>query len=425
MIKKGKLLLFLALLAFLLFLFLRVNRQPKKLYTCPNCNVILIVVDALRPDHLGCYGYPRNTSPNTDKVAEESIIFSNAFSQATFTLASFRSFFTSLYPSEIYNFSLGSKNYSELSSLYTSRLNLAEVLKQNDYVTLGFANDPYASSLYGFNKGFDFFDEKGAFDGKYAGIESVNERVIEKLKEIREKKFFLLIHYMDVHCPYTPPERYLKMYDFSNSTLNLTGKCGWPDFNSMNLTEEDTKKIIAAYDGGIRYTDEEMSKLLTALDSLSLLNNTIIIITADHGEELKDHGLIGHGHSVYDELIHVPLIIKIPGAENKVVDDQVELIDIFPTVLDILGISIPNQLEGKSLLPLITGQKKLNKTVYSEIFNFISVRTPEFKLIINKQTGEKELYYLKNDIKEQLNVLDDYPKVAEMLEKEMLSLRKQ
>jgi arylsulfatase A-like enzyme len=149
----------------------------------------------------------------------------------------------------------------------------------------------------------------------------------------------------------------------------------------MNLTEEDTKKIIAAYDGEIRYTDEEMGKLLTALDSLSLLNNTIIIITADHGEELKDHGLIGHGHSVYDELIHVPLIIKIPGAENKVVDDQVELIDIFPTVLDILGISIPNQLEGKSLTRLITGQKKLNKTVYSETFNFISVRTPEFKLI--------------------------------------------
>ncbi len=402
------------LIIFLILLFKVIHPYKKPFYKCYNCNLILIVVDALRADHLSYYGYERNTSPNIDKLANKSIVFLNAFAQSTFTLSSFMSFLTSLYPSRVYNFSLNPWNNSrELSLSYTTYLNLPEILRKNGYYTLAFMNNPHSSSLYGFNKGFDYFDEKGVFDGKYAIIESVNERIVEKLKEVKGRKFFLFIHYMDVHCPYTPPKPYLSMYDSSNSSLNLTGKCGWTYFNFVNLTQEDVKRIIAAYDGEIRYTDEHIGKLIKKMEELNLLNKTIIILTADHGEELKDHGFIGHGHSLYNELIHVPLIIYHPRMGNRIVDTQVQLIDIMPTVLDLLGIEVPNQIQGRSLLPLIYSNTKVDSPAFSELYSLISVRYQNFHFIYNIRTGREELYDLKNDPFEQVNLAEELPEKRE------------
>lgn len=408
--KKGKFLLFIFLICFFLIYTLLRFETKKELHeeneiVCKNCNVILISIDNLRADHLGCYGYNRNTTPNIDKLAEKGIIFTNVITQVSWTL-SHLPMLSSLYISSALPI------YSNFSTLQIPNyiVLLPEILKEKNYTTAAFVNAPFLSSFYHFNKGFDFFDEKGVFNREEFGdIKDVNTRIINWLEKNKKNKFFIFVHYYDVHDPYHPEEYYYKLFDENYTNyLSLKKKLGIlsdKPLDNSNISKRERETVIAAYDAKIRYTDENIKKLVDKLEGLNLLKNTIIIITSDHGNPLGDHGVFSHGTQLYDESLHVPLILILPKTQRKIVKEQVRSIDIMPTVLEILGFQIPNHIDGESLVPLIEG-KKLNIIAFSESADLISMRNNSIKFIFNIKTGEEELYNLSNDPKELFNIAD-------------------
>ena len=396
---------------------------PNENIKCSDCNVILISLDDLRSDHISSYGYFRNTTPNIDRLVKESILFENAFSQASWTIPSHASLFTSKYPIKIHML-------SEDDKLNESELTISKILKNNGYKTFGLINVFQLNSTYGFNQGFDVYEELNENNtNKTLPI------IFDWLENNTNEKFFSFIHFYSIHLPYGQPPYdnlfdptykgfvdnisfeslikdksniYLWNYTYFDKTKNLT----------LKLNDRDIQHIIAHYDGGILYTDSILSKIFDKLKELELYNNTIIIIFSDHGENLMEHNYLQHGDTLYDEAIHVPIIIYVPNSTLKGIriKSQVQLIDVVPTILNLLDISIPRQAEGKSLIPLISGrqEKDFDKYVFSEDADYdISIRTPNWKLIKNADNS-MELYDLKNDpkelnnrINEPLNIIDE------------------
>ena len=315
------------------------TRQPPK-------GIILISLDTLRADHLGVYGYHRNTSPSIDAFAKESIVFENAVVQAPNTLPSHMSIMTSLYPS----FHGVGRLSTPLSDEY---LTLAELLKEGGYQTAAFTDGGYVSKLFGFNRGFDIYDDQGG------GFANILPKVEKWLNFNQSKPFFLFIHSYDIHSPYNPPLPYNSMFhDFpytgslipSNRTLGLA-----LEEKKLRLNNEDLRHFIALYDGGIRYTDEKIFGFLSYLRDSGLLDQSLIIITSDHGEEFKEHGSLLHGQLYYRPNLHVPLIIRNPTYPKKEIriKNLVRSIDLLPTILDISRLPAHPKAQGESLLPLI------------------------------------------------------------------------
>jgi arylsulfatase A-like enzyme len=391
-------------------------------YKCPDCNVILITIDALRPDHLGCYGYERNTSPNIDELAREGVLFENAIIQAPYTYTSIASIFTSIYNNNV-KIEI-EKDKDKVNFIISGKITnptLAEVLKRNNYLTAGFAANPWLRSEAGFDKGFDtyrfFWNDDAPF---------LNNLASEWLDKNHNSPFFLYLHYMDPHLPYYPPAPYNILYvndSFYNTSLGNIPKIiednGVGGILSYGVlgNHMEIAYYISQYDGEISYVDHYIGKLMNKLDALNLTNNTLIIITADHGEGLGEHNLyFTHDIFLYDFLIKVPLIIKCPqcGLKAKVVNAQVRSIDIMPTILDILGIKINHSVDGVSLLPLIKGAN-ISLEAYSQTGLIRSIRTNEWKYIHNFGNNSGELYNLKKDPKETKNVVNEEPEIAENL----------
>ena len=343
-IKKGNL-IFLLLLLLIIILFTLFNQFEKnfdsKLYSknnyinykCPDCNVIIISIDALRADHLGCYGYERNTSPNIDKFAKESFMFKNAYAQASWTLPSFTSMFTSKYPT----FRLNQSSYTTARSF-----------KEKGYITAAFTEGGYVSKDFGFDNGFDYFNDR------VYGIENTYKKAEEWLIKNHKKKFFLWLHTYEVNShvkryPLPYGERDPKYKDiYSSFKGNFTGCfkdiCGsswlinYPRF-PFNITKEELDYIVSLYDEQILFVDFYFQEMLYLLNKLKIDEKTIIIFHSDHGEEFLEHGIFRHGGSLYNPLLHVPLLIKIPNEKGNVINDQVRLIDLFPTLIDVSNLT--------------------------------------------------------------------------------------
>jgi arylsulfatase A-like enzyme len=385
-----------------------------------GCNIILISVDSLRSDHLGIYGYFRNTSPNIDRFAEEAIIFKNAFAQSYWTLPCHASIFTSRYPSVH-----GAIDKSR--KLDSSEITLAEVLRDNGYRTLAFTGDGYVSSVFGFSQGFDIFIEDEL---------SLAGNIKSALKWIelnKDKKFFIFLHGYEVHSLPMAPRQFLSRYvdpkyngiaksfnlDWSEDSHNIYNYTYSLNNMSFLLNKSDIEYIIDCYDGGVNYIDYNIGELIDELKKLNLDKKTIVIITSDHGQALMEHGYIGAHQDIYDEVIHVPLIIKIPNLSFKrVIENQVRSIDIMPTILDLVGLNIPNTVQGKSLLPLIRGDINLSLPVFSEKEDAIAIRMDGFKYIW-RASGKHELYNLTSDPKEQINIIDKYPNLGKIFQNEI------
>jgi len=296
-------------------------------------NIILISLDTLRADHLGCYGYSRNTSPTIDRIAQEGVRFTHAFSQSSFTLPSHKSFLTGYYP---HLMTYLAKSY-DLSNraLPPGVPTLATYLKSAGYVNCAFTSSGYVSSAYGFFKEFDFYSELRS----YAVEKVVNGRIIKRvgfnyahdwLKQHKtHSPFFIFLHTYSIHSSYAAPERYDDLYidnNKSNTLLNVPTKT-LKEYNlslngnqfsknpqgdpSFKVSDEELRGIIAAYDRGIKWTDDEICTLYNLLESLNLLDNTIIIIVSDHGEEFLEHNFFLHTQ-MYEEVLHVPFIIRYP-----------------------------------------------------------------------------------------------------------------
>lgn len=404
--KKQK--LFVALL-FLIVIFSGVYFLYR-LNTRINLNVLLITVDSLRPDHLGCYGYKRDTSPHIDNLAKEGVIFTQAISQGSSTMPSLPSIMISLYPRQ--------HRAMDITRKYTLTLpTLAEILGKNGYQTGAMLSNIILDTgvITGFN--FTYF---------YPNASIVTKKAIDWIGKNKDKRFFLFIHYGDIHVPYKPPPPYNELFlpdKFKELGTEVLLK-RYPRSNvyqlqSMpDLTEEDKDYYISQYDGGIRFTDDWIGILLKSLEKLRLEKRTLIILSADHGENLGDYNkTFFHGDSLYDVLLKVPLIIKgniIP--QGKLIQRQVQLIDIMPTILDALKIKAKSKMEGVSFLPLVLGKKQDGGLyAFSEcrhnFCNMRSIRTEDWKLIFYAFLNPKEeryrweLFNLKNDPRESTNLI--------------------
>jgi arylsulfatase A-like enzyme len=329
-------------------------------------NVILITISSLRADHVGSLGYHRDTTPHFDAFARAGVLFTHAFASSGWTMPAHGSLFTSLHPSEH-----GATHISK--SLKQDATTLAEVLKENGYCCAAFCGGPNLNREHGFAQGFDLYDDYSVpllleslqfGEGSATDINTcrtnglINDAAIAWLTNNTQAPFFLFVHYYDNHWDYLPPPRFKELYDPNyKGPISGRGVAREPLF-SNRPPDRDVEHLIALYDGEIRQTDEDLGDLLTALKGRGLCETSIIIILADHGEQFYEHGHTSH-HGVHDELIHVPLALSIPGlpVAGRVIDRLVSQLDILPTVLYRLSIPAPGPVQGRSLLPLLTGDE--------------------------------------------------------------------
>ncbi len=401
-------------------------------------NVLFITIDTLRADHLGCYGYPRNTSPSIDALAEKSIVFDNCVSQATSTLPSHASIFTSLYPP-----AHGVVN--NIVGLSKDVPSLVGVFRDNGYTTGAVISNLVLESRFGLNQGFQTFDE--ALDSRELNrlkfrerrADSATDAAINWLKKNGGRPFFLWVHYVDPHGAYYPPPEYRRMFvDDQWYTEGEELPIGAENFIPKTIPKyqnlfgaKNPSHYISQYDGEIRFTDDHVGRLLDFLDESGLSSDTILTVTADHGESFTERDLyFTHTFRTYDEQAIIPLIIHFPDmTTNRRVEAQVRAIDIMPTLLDRLDLKNPHPVHGQSLMELIADDAPPPADfaiVYSdygmEVLDTVmgaqkSIRTRKWKLTRNSRDGSLELYNIENDPRETNNLAAVKPEVAKQMEK--------
>jgi len=376
-------------------------RQPK------SWNVLLITVDTLRADHLGAYGYARNTSPNLDQLARQSILFRQAYAHAPETVPSLGSLMTSYYPHE-------TKLYSNEHVLAGEAVTLAELLRDAGYVTGAIVGNGVLVRGGGLEQGFQEYDDH--MDDKVSmGLErkapAITHAASAWLERRHREKFFLWIHYMDPHGPYIAPPPYDSMFIESAKggekripvNKARTGRGGIPDYQQLG-DHREVAYYIAQYDGEIRYFDHWLGELLGVVRRLELLDNTVVIFTADHGEGMGEHDYyFAHNEFLYEGLIHVPLMLRLPGASSggKDVGIPVAQADVLPTILGLLSLHAPRPVNGRGLTePYQAG------TIYAESFAHGSKRALiENRLKLITQQDGYELFDLEHDPAETTNVV--------------------
>ena len=370
--------------------------------TCPNCNIILIVIDAARQDHFGVYNYTRNTTPNIDRLATQSFVFENAISQATWTKPSIASLFTSTYPTRHGMDEYSSNNDKGVCGMLPVSLStLAEQLRKSGYSTHGLINNPMVDSRFGFDKGFDTY-------------QSYQDSILTKnamniINDGSNKPFFIYLHYTGPHAPYTPVANFSRMFVGDDSEFIDTQGKQQDYYLKANLSKRQLNYVISQYDGKLAYIDNQIGGIINELDRAGLSKKTILIITSDHGEEFFDHnGEFGHGYEPYDVLINVPLILWVPPAGvHHQIKNQVRLIDLMPTLIDLTTGSIPGGLDGVSIMPILTGNN-LSLIGYSELtiklgnmaYKTLALRTEGWKYMYTPSTGDEKLYYIESDPRE-------------------------
>ena len=382
-------------------------------------NVVLISIDTLRPDHLGCYGYERLTSPTIDRIAREGILFENAFSSTTWTLPAHLALLTSL-PNLVHGV------IDEDSALDENRHTLAEILNDNGYKTIGIFTSPYLLPRFGFSQGFDEYLDMTLFDKKLDESEMIRaaerggttpgamEKVAAFLNQDTKNPFFLFLHLFDVHADFDPPEPYNSMFDPGYSgSVPTTDIMNNPAIHK-DMSAQDLNHLVALYDGEIRFVDETgISRLMDLLTENGLKDQTLIIITSDHGEEFFEQGVIGHRQNLFDTTLRIPLIIWCPGRvpAGKSAKNQVRIIDIMPTILDILRLPQSQEGLGKSLVPLFLNQveEENSRPLFTVVKNWVdyqeSLRTTDYKIILDYKRDERLFYDLLNDPEEMSPIL--------------------
>ncbi len=345
-------------------------------------NIILLVIDTLRSDHMSLYGYEKDTTPILKERSLKGVVFNNAYAASSWTFPSMVALSTSRYPDM--------NHIDELIDVCSdSLIMLPEILKQIGYQTSFFTTNPLLSIKQNYAQGiddwrlihkrtykqllflsfilsfdsfplnetaykYDLFDSEHA----YGNARRLNSRVLPWLELNQDKVFFLQLHYMDPHLPYNSPKKeYSEGHFFSSKEFRSLTKT-MKSLDTLLVKPETLEKITARYDDEILFFDENLDDFFRKMEELKLWENTLLIITSDHGDEFQEHGLFGHSHSMFNELIHIPLIIFFPEGKfsGKVIDKVVGQIDVLPTILDYLNIEGNYQFEGLSLIDLISGE---------------------------------------------------------------------
>ncbi len=389
----------------------------------PRRNVVLISLDSLRADHVGAYGYKRDTSPSFDRFAKDGVLFRNAISTSSWTLPTHLTMFTG-------RSQLSHGVVVDTLVLSTAIPTLGQIFKEAGYSTAGFVSGPYVGGHYGYARGMDTYTDFSASWGKGAEARAailsptINENALEWLdRQKRNEPFFLFLHYFDIHYDFVPPAPYDKMFD-PDYTGTMDGKFFIErDDVHAKMDPRDLDHIRALYDGEIRFTDEHVGRILDKLKAIGAWDDTVILITSDHGDEFFEHGNKGHHRTVYDEVLRIPFALRLPGGEHrgKTVDEQVSLLDVFPTLLDAAGFHLPSDVEGESLAAWLRGERSTREAIYSDFydkrgFNLqVARRTPvektiqHFNRITHPKRGSLEYYDLATDAAESDNRAAEHP----------------
>ena len=443
--------------------------------TADRPNILLVVLDSCRADRLSCYGHVRDTSPNIDELSQAGVLFEQAISPATWTLPSHTSLFTGTYLAA----------HGAHRAPYDGRFpTLAEALGSHGYQTAGFSNVGYVGHSFGLDKGFDLFVEVwcsqpektllskigrklratrekiitnlGGLDSDH-GATATNHQVEEWFIGHRDEQrpFFLFINYSDVHSPYKPPRPYRDRYlreVMSPPRLEVPERIQRVSEQPLDyisgriaLESHDFEILRALYDGGVRYLDAKIGELLNTLEKAKILDNTLVILTSDHGDNLGEHGLVGHMLCLYDTLLHVPFIMAFPGRlpRGLRLSTPVQLVDLFPTILDLIGIEDANlcrSVQGMSLLPCLEGleHRKFAVAEYGRpnILQVLGEQYPEFESsayerelrairasgfkYIWSSDGKCELYNIVEDPGESENIIGTMPGKAAELQSQLM-----
>jgi arylsulfatase A-like enzyme len=374
-------------------------------------NVLWITMDSLRSDHLGCYGYEPAHTPNIDGLAAQGALFSECLAQASYTRISVPSMITGKYP-----FFLDTRVHH--GDLDASHLTMAEVLAGEGYFTCAIAE----------NWPPGFFQGVEALDVQHRQTTQKTQRCIQFLQDLDGRPFFIWLYYWDPHAPYEPPQRYRDMFQQARTDVDT----GSPDEGQLpavqgsnllllsqlnqgkvKLTGMQQKELVMLYDAEIAFVDAGIGEVVRILRDLGLWDDTLVILSADHGEAFGEHGMYYHSHTLYDEEVRVPCIIKPPHPrrEGMTIPGPVRNLDIFPTVLDYCGIPLPSDIQGQSLRPFLAGEQKPRLFTCLETHSaqlkshLMAYRTDGHKLIYNLSTGETELYDLAADPGERDDLL--------------------
>ena len=379
----------------------------------PRHNVILVMIDTLRADHLPCYGYKLNTAPNLCRFAEEGIIFRNMFSQSPSTKPSIASLFTSTYPTQhkvVYN----------NDRLNDDFVTLAEILNKNGYHTLAVNDNPVIKTKFNYNQGFNVWH-----DTDLTNADIVNKTLFQELDKDQKGPYFIYVHYVDPHHPYTAPQPFYKHFN-----KDYDGKVNGDKPISRDYFRDKPKELSQLklfYDNEIAYLDSKIARLFDKLKQKNMYDNSIIIITSDHGEMFMEHNNLQHSNGLYSEIINVPLIIKMPYSKKKLsIDAYVQTIDIFPTLLDILDITSENILMGNSIFSI---KDKPNRIIFSEHLRLKWVN-PQRSLIVGKhklirdlRNNKHLLYNMEEDELEKENILKINPESKSFINQMNLFLK--
>jgi len=429
------------IILFLTYLFSNLNNITGYVFSKKtDYSVILITIDTLRADHMGTYGYYRNTTPNIDNFAKKSILFSHAITQIPATLPSHVSILSSEYP---HSHAVIFFDYKVNEGIET----IQKTLKQHNYTTAAIVSYFVLNKKTGINQNFDFFYDNYTGDERKA--DETTNLALSWLENNKEKQFFLWVHYFDPHTPFWPPSSYRSLFDKNNDdpmtiTVNDAGTIknitlwynnsqelttDWTDIwnlkidsstldaseniskikSVLNISDKDFEKFmewfnhkIALYDGEISYTDYNIGKLFEFLSANKMMENTIIVIAADHGEsfakgEYFDHGLM------LEQNLHVPLILYYPQVNPRRVNATVSLIDISPTILGILNFSIPKQMVGKNLLEINDSCDCYSVSEKSQTLTK-SIENNEWQLWNDTWHNVSTLYNIKDDPDEKINL---------------------
>ncbi len=298
-------------------------------------NILLILVDTLRADHLGTYGYPRPTSPELDAFARENLVFDYALATTPFTPASVASLFTGVFSSSHgmmfhEGMAVARKQLMRLPDAFDT---LAEALQRHGYTTAGVSTNPWIQETFAYTQGFEQFIRLE--EGKLSTAESVNSNAVKILDGWKrsDRPFFLYLHYIDPHAPYRPPREYRDLFHGPIAGLGYSGPAAIE---------------IGLYDNEIRYMSHAMGELFAELKRRGLYEDLVIVFLSDHGEQFAEHGNRRHGFRVYNEEIHVPLIIKASGKQGRV-PTTASLVDVYPTLLSIAGAAPNSAIAGVNL----------------------------------------------------------------------------
>jgi arylsulfatase A-like enzyme len=381
-------------------------------------DIIFIVVDTLRADHLGCYGYGRPTSPRLDALAGGGTLFESAWAAAPWTLPSIMSMMTSRYPS-------GHRVENDGLKLAADVPTLATALGASGYTTAGFVSHVYVSAAFGFNRGFEHFEDFGLSGPGYRlearmepPADKVTDSALRWLAGRKDRPVFLFVHYFDPHWPYEPPKATRALFPSSYAGPLDAGYDSISKFldPEVPIPADYRQFLIDQYDGEVRFVDEQIGRLIDGVAATHRQKPLWVVVAGDHGEEFKDHGSMGHGRRLYEEVVHVPLLIAgfaSGSTRGQRVTVPVSGVDVTPTILDLAGAPALPGAQGLSLVPLVAPGREgkpppADRPLLSETLRLNAyrraVRIGPLKLIDFMDQNRAEIYDLAADPAERRDV---------------------